>query len=528
MTGQCAPHADCHRADKPSLRLGCAAGASRSHPPETTATAGPACADWINVAKTWSHTASAASSGKRVRARLSAPVWLDTRFSTTRFSGGTRSPNAPCTTCCTAVAKLPRPSSRCHIIHQTTTASESIPRAGKLRVSPHTFRYSTAMHLLQSGVDLTVIQRWLGHVQFPHFPDHPLHDLDVPINVVGGAGDRVHLLRLFQKTQRSTIIAGFVVHRRQRAIWQQLGVSGRRGVQRERLTQDGVAALEQRPFLLGRWRHQTKPLVAEALVHPHPWIVGEQRLGLLVARQRFAKERRLLFRRGSLLALEYRGPGIQRSFAEIRIGARHIAGHEDLARPQKRRFGLAAQFVPPTDQRCAACTRSGGRQPVELPRPTFERVSQRPLKPAIARRKAQRHQRRLLKTLFGLLVQILSSLPDRRVLAFRQRPRHRQVGIPHRPQRLRKVQFQPPWDVGLHGIANLQRPLQQRQRFLRFRRFEPEVYHRQTGQRNVVLGIGFHRARPQAEIGMRLALPGRGQAAPHPRALVRPSRVPSR
>src|SRR5947208_426435 len=33
----------------------------------------------------------------------------------------------------TAVAKLPRPSSRCHIIHQTTTASESIPRAGKPR-----------------------------------------------------------------------------------------------------------------------------------------------------------------------------------------------------------------------------------------------------------------------------------------------------------------------------------------------------------------------------------------------------------
>jgi integrase len=31
------------------------------------------------------------------------------------------------------------------------------------RVSPHTLRHTTAMHLLQSGVDLTVIAIWLGH-----------------------------------------------------------------------------------------------------------------------------------------------------------------------------------------------------------------------------------------------------------------------------------------------------------------------------------------------------------------------------
>jgi site-specific recombinase XerD len=30
-------------------------------------------------------------------------------------------------------------------------------------ISPHTIRHATAMHLPQSGVDISVIARWLGH-----------------------------------------------------------------------------------------------------------------------------------------------------------------------------------------------------------------------------------------------------------------------------------------------------------------------------------------------------------------------------
>ncbi len=30
-------------------------------------------------------------------------------------------------------------------------------------ITPHTVRHTTAMHLLQSGVDITVIALWLGH-----------------------------------------------------------------------------------------------------------------------------------------------------------------------------------------------------------------------------------------------------------------------------------------------------------------------------------------------------------------------------
>jgi site-specific recombinase XerD len=37
------------------------------------------------------------------------------------------------------------------------------PSLANKKVSPHTIRHTTAMHLLQSGVDLSVIALWLGH-----------------------------------------------------------------------------------------------------------------------------------------------------------------------------------------------------------------------------------------------------------------------------------------------------------------------------------------------------------------------------
>lgn len=42
-------------------------------------------------------------------------------------------------------------------------ATEHYPSLGRRKVSPHTLRHTTAMHLLQSGVDITVIALWLGH-----------------------------------------------------------------------------------------------------------------------------------------------------------------------------------------------------------------------------------------------------------------------------------------------------------------------------------------------------------------------------
>jgi site-specific recombinase XerD len=43
-------------------------------------------------------------------------------------------------------------------------AVSATPSLRGRRVTPHTFRHTTAMHLLQSGVEVNVIRSWLGHV----------------------------------------------------------------------------------------------------------------------------------------------------------------------------------------------------------------------------------------------------------------------------------------------------------------------------------------------------------------------------
>lgn len=43
-------------------------------------------------------------------------------------------------------------------------ASAQIPSLATKRVSPHTIRHTTAVHLLRAGVDINTIRAWLGHV----------------------------------------------------------------------------------------------------------------------------------------------------------------------------------------------------------------------------------------------------------------------------------------------------------------------------------------------------------------------------
>lgn len=44
-----------------------------------------------------------------------------------------------------------------------TVAGRLLPHLREKRVTPHTFRHTAAVHLVAAGVDVTVIQSWLGH-----------------------------------------------------------------------------------------------------------------------------------------------------------------------------------------------------------------------------------------------------------------------------------------------------------------------------------------------------------------------------
>jgi len=51
-----------------------------------------------------------------------------------------------------------------HIItHRVAEAAKVCPSLFTRKVTPHIWRHTTAMHLLQSNLDLNMIRSWLGH-----------------------------------------------------------------------------------------------------------------------------------------------------------------------------------------------------------------------------------------------------------------------------------------------------------------------------------------------------------------------------
>ena len=51
-----------------------------------------------------------------------------------------------------------------HLLQQAVRRATTVcPDLARKRVTPHVVRHTTALHLLQAGVDIAVIALWLGH-----------------------------------------------------------------------------------------------------------------------------------------------------------------------------------------------------------------------------------------------------------------------------------------------------------------------------------------------------------------------------
>src|SRR5437667_5116640 len=91
------------------------------------------------------------------------PLWADTAQQLHRLLDQRTilAPNAP-----VFVSRQGRSLTRFGIyklVRRHTRRLETTPAQGR-RISPHVFRHTTAVHLLEAGVEINVIRGWLGHV----------------------------------------------------------------------------------------------------------------------------------------------------------------------------------------------------------------------------------------------------------------------------------------------------------------------------------------------------------------------------
>ena len=77
-------------------------------------------------------------------------------------TGDPRSPDEPIF-CNRYGRKLGASGVRFQLRRYVNSARKKIPHLSSKKISPHTFRHTTAVHLIAAGVDVTVIRSWLGH-----------------------------------------------------------------------------------------------------------------------------------------------------------------------------------------------------------------------------------------------------------------------------------------------------------------------------------------------------------------------------
>jgi site-specific recombinase XerD len=97
--------------------------------------------------------------------RRTCPLWPSTVQALRRYIDGRE--RTPGTDDYVFLNRFHNPISRFAITNIITKyqaiAGQSMPSLLGKNLTPHSIRHTTAMHLLQSGVDISVIQHWLGH-----------------------------------------------------------------------------------------------------------------------------------------------------------------------------------------------------------------------------------------------------------------------------------------------------------------------------------------------------------------------------
>ena len=77
----------------------------------------------------------------------------------------------------------------CYLVGKYAQLAQSaVPSLARKRIHPHTFRHSTAVHLLQAGVDLVSISHWLGHASVETTNRYAVVDLETKRAAIARAG----------------------------------------------------------------------------------------------------------------------------------------------------------------------------------------------------------------------------------------------------------------------------------------------------------------------------------------------------
>lgn len=82
-------------------------------------------------------------------------------------------------------------------------AADGCPSLTEKTIGPHTYRHSLAMHLLQSGIDLSIIKSWLGHINLATTHAYVEIDMQMKRKVLDAhsPGNSRSMKRLLDKNQ---------------------------------------------------------------------------------------------------------------------------------------------------------------------------------------------------------------------------------------------------------------------------------------------------------------------------------------